>query len=123
MVRIVCQELEAWHLGDPEAMAKAFSDENLRRIGNQPRYRNPDAVEKPSITVKQLAPSFQKTAGARMMANHLTREGNRSSSFAALLSGIERLCASAGIDTSASAPKVSNEAPLQPANPQQLPLI
>ena len=37
IIRIVCQELEAWYLGQPDAMAKAFEDEKLRDIGKMPR--------------------------------------------------------------------------------------
>ena len=93
LIRIVCQELEAWYLGEPNAMANAFGDENLRRIGRQAPYRNPDTRLKPSQDVERLVPGFQKTDGARRMAQHLTREGNRSHSFAIFLNGIERLFA------------------------------
>ena len=101
LVRIVCQEVEAWYLGDPEALAAAFADEKLRHIGNQARYRDPDAIPKPSDAIKQLVPGFQKIAGARNMANHLTRQRNRSTSFAAFLDGIERLGADASADPAA----------------------
>ena len=30
LVRIVCEELEAWYLGEPDALAEAFDDEKLR---------------------------------------------------------------------------------------------
>lgn len=91
LIRIVCQELEAWYLGDPGAMADAFDDEKLRNIGRQARFRNPDIIAKPSDDVKKLVPAFQKTSGARQMAQHLTREGNRSHSFAVFLNGIAGL--------------------------------
>ena len=91
MIRIVCQELEAWYLGDPGAMADAFGDEKLRNIGRRARFRNPDIIAKPSDEVKNLVPQFQKTVGARQMAQHLTREGNRSHSFAVFLNGIAGL--------------------------------
>ena len=41
VVRIVCQELEAWYLGDPDALAHAFGNERLRRIKFQARFRKP----------------------------------------------------------------------------------
>ncbi len=71
LVRIVCQELEAWYLGEPDALADAFADEKLRSIGNRARYRDPDAVVKPSDHIKRLIPEIQKIAGARTMANYL----------------------------------------------------
>ena len=91
LVRIVCQELEAWYFGEPDAMAEAFGDERLRRIKNRPRYRNPDAISKPSGEIKRLVPRFQKIDGARRMAQHLTRERNRSRSFAVFLDGVANL--------------------------------
>ncbi len=93
LVRIVCQELEAWYLGEPDALAEAFGKERLGRIGRKARFRNPDAVPQPSKALKRLVPEFQKVSGARMMANFLSRERNRSNSFHVLLSGLDRLCA------------------------------
>jgi hypothetical protein len=91
LVRIVCQELETWYLGQPEALAEAFGNQNLRTIRSQPRFRNPDARPKPSIDIARLCPEFQKTSGARTMARHLTRDGNYSASFNVFMEGIARL--------------------------------
>ena len=91
LVRIVCQELEAWYLGQPDAMADAFSDENLRRLKSRARYRRPDDLAKPSQAIKRLLPEFQKTSGARRMASHLASEGSRSTSFTVFLDGIANL--------------------------------
>lgn len=92
LVRIVCQELEAWYLGEPDALADAYGNVNVRGIGRQRRFRDPDAVVRPSTAVRELVPRFQKTDGARRMAEHLSRERNRSASFQALMQGIENLC-------------------------------
>ena len=91
LIRIVCQELEAWYLGDPDALADAFCDEKLRRIKNQPRYRNPDSIVKPSTFIKWRIPSFGKRSGARAMAQLISRDRNRSHSFAVFLDGVEKL--------------------------------
>ena len=96
LVRIVCQELEAWYLGEPEAMAAAFADNSLRRTGNRPRYRNPDALVNPSYQLKRMVPGFGKVDGARAMAGQLTRHRNRSASFAAFLDGLARLYPQSG---------------------------
>ena len=93
LIRIVCQELEAWYLGEPIAMAYAFGDERLRNINRKAAYRNPDVRPKPSLDMEKLTPGFEKIAGARKMAQHLTREKNRSHSFAVFLNGVEKLCA------------------------------
>ena len=89
LIRIVCQELEAWYLGEPDALADAFGREALRRIGRKARFREPDSVPRPSDAVEQLVPEFQKVSGARRMAQHLSRERNRSKSFQVFVAGIE----------------------------------
>ena len=89
LIRIACQELEAWYLGEPDALADAFGDETLRTIGRRARLRDPDAVPSPSEAVEQLVPEFQKVSGARRMAQHLSRERNRSASFQVFVAGIE----------------------------------
>lgn len=91
LIRIVCQELEAWYLGEPDALAEAFEQESLRRIGSRSRLRQPDEVPYPARELTRLVPQFQKVSGARLLAEHLTRERNRSPSFHAMLDGIERL--------------------------------
>ena len=91
MVRVVCQELESWYLGDPEALAQAFGDDKLLRIKNSSRFRDPDRRPKPSKDLEGLVPQYRKTDGARKMAMYLTRERNRSHSFSAFLEGVERL--------------------------------
>ena len=92
LIRIVCQELEAWYLSEPSALAEAYGDENLRHIGRQARYRNPESRAKPSDDIRKLIPTFQKTDGARRMAEFKTRDNNTSHSFAVFLNGVERLC-------------------------------
>lgn len=91
LVRIACQELEAWYLGDPDALADAFEDESLRTLPKRARYRDPDAVRQPSLALAELVPQFQKVSGARAMATRLTYERSTSASFRALLDGIGRL--------------------------------
>ena len=91
LVRIACPELEAWYLGEPDALADAYGQDNLRGIGDRARFRDPDTVVKPSTAVRQLVPQFQKTDGARRMAEHLSRQRNRSASFQALIHGVEDL--------------------------------
>lgn len=91
LVRIACQELEAWYLGEPDALAEAFDKESLRRISQRADFRDPDVVPQPSSRLRRLVPEFQKVSGARRMGRFLTRERNRSTSFQVLLRGIDRL--------------------------------
>ena len=78
LVRIACQELEAWYLGDDE----------LRLIGNRAGYRDPDDVQQPSAEIAKLVPNFQKVSGARKMALKLSRNRNKSRSFQLLIKGV-----------------------------------
>lgn len=91
LVRIACQELEAWYLGAPDALAQTFNDAALRGIAAKARFRNPDAVVQPAAAMVELVPNFQKVSGARMMGRVLPRE-NSSRSFQVLMAGIDRLC-------------------------------
>ena len=43
------------------------------------------------MEIERLIPEFQKVSAAQRMARHLTRERNRSSSFCALMYGIEAM--------------------------------
>lgn len=90
LIRIACQELEAWYLGEPDALADAFGKESLRGIGARARFRKPDDIAYPARVLAQLVPQYQKIGSARLLANHLDRQRNRSPSFQALMNGIER---------------------------------
>ncbi len=90
LVRLACQELEAWYFGAPLALAAAFDREELRDIGTKARYRECDAIDQPSKALADLVEDFQKVSGARRMAQYLSRE-NRSRSFQVFLDGVDRL--------------------------------
>lgn len=94
VVRLACQELEAWYLGDPAALAQAFNDNRLQTIGVQAKFRDPDSVVRPSAALEEIIPSFQKILGARQIAGALQRNGNSSRSFNAFVNAIEQLAPS-----------------------------
>ena len=93
LVRIACQELEAWYLGEPDALAEAFGDESLRNLGRKARFRDSDSVPRPHEAIERLVPEFHKVSGARRMAPHLSRERNKSTSFQMFVTGIEAIAA------------------------------
>ena len=92
LVRVACRELEAWYIGEPQALKQAFPATRpsaLRELSKR-RYQNPDTVVRPSNTIAELIPEFQKRSGARRMAAFLSRE-NTSNSFRVFVEGVERL--------------------------------
>ena len=101
LIRIVCQELEAWYLGEPDALADAFGDEALRNLQQKAKFRDCDAVQRPHEEIERLVPEFQKVSGARRMAQHLTRERNQSPSFRMFVTGVEAISADLATETEA----------------------
>lgn len=92
LIRIVCQELEAWYFGAPEALAAAFDRPELGNLGEKARFRDPDAIIQPSKALSGQVEEFQKVSGARRMAQALSR-ATRSRSFEVFVSGVDRLAA------------------------------
>ena len=90
IVRLACQELEAWYLGASDALAEAFHREDLRTIGDKARFRDPDAIDQPAKALAELVDEFQKISGARHLAQHLSRT-NRSRSFQVMIEGLDRV--------------------------------
>ncbi|MFT4249301.1 MAG: DUF4276 family protein [Pseudomonas sp.] len=91
LVRLVCQELESWYLGDLKALAAAYPQARPDTPAHRKRFADPDACFKPSREVARLAPAFQKLAAARAMAATLEPERNRSPSFRVFVNGVARL--------------------------------
>lgn len=88
LVRLVCQELESWYIGDIEALALAF-DPKLDTPVLRRRFVEPDLWQKPSTELERLIPQFQKGIGARLMAQHLCKTGNFSRSFNVFVAGVQ----------------------------------
>jgi len=96
LVRIVCQELEVWYIGDLEALASAFGNSEVKSSAHVKKFTNPDAILKPSNEVQRLIPEFQKVSGARAMSETLSAERNRSPSFRIFMSGLGRIITEIG---------------------------
>jgi hypothetical protein len=80
VVRIVCQELEAWYMADRLALQEAFPEAaaSLRRL--EKRFPDPDLCLKPSVELERALPDFQKHDAARRMGRRIVPERSRSSS-------------------------------------------
>ncbi len=97
LVRLVCQELEGWYLGDLDALAKAYDDARVCAPAVRKRFADPDAWAKPSVEVLRLLPTFQKGQASQRMGQALRdAEFNRSRSFQIFLAGVRRIAAEMG---------------------------
>ena len=98
IVRIACQELEAWYLGDVDALVDAYGI--LRSELSAVKRRAPDDVPSPSREVQRLLPNFTKVGGARRMGARVDPKSNRSASFRVLFRTLEQLsCSLEGSET------------------------
>lgn len=91
LIRIACHELETFFLGDLFAVSQAFNNEKIAKNQSKSKFRNPDRLSNPSEEIKKLIPTYQKVAGARAIAPYLSQEHNCSTSFKALITGIQKV--------------------------------
>lgn len=91
LIRIACRELEAWYLGDLEAVANAYDKPELTRLLNKRKYRDTDCIVDVKEEFQKLVPEHQQITGAKKIAPFLEVERNRSPSFQFFVSGIQRV--------------------------------
>jgi hypothetical protein len=95
-IRIACYELEAWFLGDMEAIAKCSPKFKAHFFQGKEKYRDVDNIEKPSRVIEQIVQDWKKKhvskpKFAEKMAQFVSLEtqnmekANRSHSFHVLL--------------------------------------
>lgn len=98
MVRLVCQELEAWYLASPEALQIAYPSchGSIRKLAQ--RFPDPDVCIKPSMELNRLIPEFQKRDAARRMGRLLEPDGSRSASFRIFVAGVLRLVSGSSME-------------------------
>lgn len=89
-VRIVCQELEAWFVGDPEALVEAGL---VDCIPSAASFRgDPDALADPVAVLKKVCGPYAKISNASLIAPYLDLDRNRSASFRETVAAIRELC-------------------------------
>ncbi|MFN7918815.1 MAG: DUF4276 family protein [Bryobacteraceae bacterium] len=89
VVRIACHELEAFYLGDLQAVETGLNLRGVARLQHKAVYRNPDAVVSPSSHLAKITKQrYQKVAGSRAIAPHLELTNPRSRSFQHLIASI-----------------------------------
>ena len=92
LVRIVCHELESWFLGDLQAVETGLGVNGLSKQQNKRKYRDPDRLQNPKQELKRLTCNdYQQILGSREIGRHLSIQGNRSNSFNAFITGLQRL--------------------------------
>lgn len=91
VVRIVCQNLESWYLGDPKALALAYSRPNIAKNVNKHEFQNPDDHANGDQIISRYIPEFSKGSCAKRIGPYLSPDQNTSKSFQAFCSGIKAL--------------------------------
>lgn len=87
LIRIVCRELEAWYIGDFEAINKAYPNFKYQNFINKAKFRVPDNCNA-FDELKKILPEFQKVGGAKRIAPFISIERNKSESFKQTISGL-----------------------------------
>ena len=89
LIRIACRELEAWYLGDMDAIQKVYPSFKADQYRNKAKFRDPDTCN-PSDELKKLIPSFQKGYASKEISKYISIENNRSASFGHFVNGLKR---------------------------------
>ena len=91
LVRIVCQELEGWFLGDLAAVAAAYP-----AAAQHPQFKSlsrsdPDQLANASELIRQLTGTQTKIGRAGAIAERMLPANNRSTSFQVFVKGLRKL--------------------------------
>ncbi len=87
LIRIVCKELEAWYIGDFQAIQLAYPNINADSYIRKAKFRNPDLCNA-ADELKKILPEIQKTSAAKKISPFLKSENNKSESFQQFVTGI-----------------------------------
>lgn len=87
LIRIVCRELEAWYIGDFEAVHLAYQNFKYQNFINKAKFRVPDNCNAYD-ELRKILPEFQKVGGAKKIAPYINIENNKSESFKQTISGL-----------------------------------
>jgi hypothetical protein len=89
LIRLVCQSLESWYLGDLNAVAVAFEKPKIATRANEAKFRNPDdKIPYPETELRKLIGRYKKIGDARRIAPHLNPKSNASKSFRIFVEGV-----------------------------------
>lgn len=89
LVRIACRELENWYLGDMPAIEAVYPKFKAKQYQTKAKYRNPDNLFG-SSELERLIKTFTKGYASKTIPRHMHIEQNKSLSFKAMVSGVQR---------------------------------
>ena len=87
-IRVVCQELESWFIGDSVAVKQAYPRSSFSN--ETERYRNPDCLTNASEELAKLTGDRTKVGRAKAIACHLEPSRNHSRSFQVLFKTLQQ---------------------------------
>ncbi len=92
LVRLACQESEAFYLADLQAVEQALKIKGIATKQLTEKFRTPDRLGHPSQELRNLTKNrYEKVSGSRLIGQCLNLDNDRSPSFRNLMSGIRRL--------------------------------
>ena len=87
-VRIVCQELESWLLGDLEAIRRAYPQ---AKVQARAKFRKPDKLRNASQELGRLINVQAKVQRAKIISQQLDLTKNKSESFNVFIKTLQQL--------------------------------
>jgi len=93
LIRIACHELEAWYLGDFDAIESAYPGFNANSVRGAAKYRNVDGLANAAEELSKLVPAYQKVSGSRELGKSIEVTRNSSHSFRMFVQGIQQMVA------------------------------
>lgn len=88
LIRIACRELEAWYIGDMDALESVYPIFKADKYRRWAKFRNPDICNA-SNELEQIISTFQKGIASKEITKYLDLENNKSESFNQFISGIK----------------------------------
>jgi len=88
LVRIVCQELESWFIGDLDAVVAAYPSAIRHKVFNKLSKTNPDTLTNAAKLLTELTGTGAKRVRAVEIAKMMRMERNRSHSFKVFVNSV-----------------------------------
>ena len=88
LIRLACQQLEAWFLGDLAAVSKAYGKPAIAAQQDKRKYRDPDRLSNAPDEIRRLTGVSGKIDRARRIAEEMNLSANRSRSFRVFVDGL-----------------------------------